>query len=69
MNIYPEYMNIFCVTFLSLGSLLKGENAEIWRWGLCRNNLPVTCRDQQGTLSQDKLAKGALDSLIGGWNL
>ena len=62
-------MNIFCVIFLNLGTLLKGENAEIWRWALCRNNLPVTCGDQQGTLYQTKLEKGAPDSLIGGWNL
>uniref|UniRef100_UPI003AAA474F uncharacterized protein sp100.1 isoform X2 n=1 Tax=Centroberyx gerrardi TaxID=166262 RepID=UPI003AAA474F len=38
--------------------LRKGEKRDIWTWALYKTQLPVTCGDQEGTLSRDRLAKG-----------
>ncbi|TKS91696.1 Nuclear body protein SP140-like protein [Collichthys lucidus] len=39
-------------------SLKRGEKSEIWKWPMCKHQLPVTCGQQSGFLNRDRLAKG-----------
>uniref|UniRef100_A0A665WSF9 SP110 nuclear body protein, tandem duplicate 1 n=1 Tax=Echeneis naucrates TaxID=173247 RepID=A0A665WSF9_ECHNA len=36
----------------------KGEQNDFWNWPLYKSQLPVTCGNQEGSLTRERLAKG-----------